>query len=539
VTEAPAPAVLPQAPGKEIIRVADVAKDFGGVRALRGVTFALNAGEVRALVGANGSGKSTLVKILAGYHEPEPGASLRLHGVPTSFEVTTRARDGLRLGVVHQDLGLIDGLSLLENFLLPTFARRHRWHIDWRRSREMAAEFLSRFGVTDLSATVERTPRVTRALLALARAVYALEGNAEAPEASAVGGVLILDEITAFLSVEEIGILRDVVRDTARRGHAVLFVSHDLSEVMTFADKVTVFRDGLVVGDQAVEETSLDKLFELIVGRKRVATLPLNADTADTAHPMQVIDIGVAGAGTSSFMIAPGEVLGATGLLGSGFEEIPYILFGARTDGVGSLRMSGEVVDLSHHDVVGAIARGIALVPGERLKSGLIGAMSIAENVTMLQLRQFADRGRLAWSNLRTYAGEVIERYRIVAPSPGADVLTLSGGNQQRVLLAKWLETRPRLLLLHEPVQGIDVAARIAVAQLIRGHAKGGAAILCASSDYEFLSEVCDRVLIYGRGEVTSELGRRPGEPLISRDAIEWACLHSSSHDPAPVEADV
>lgn len=511
--------------------MAGVSKTFGGVRALSDVALGLDGGRVRALVGANGSGKSTLVKILAGYHLPEPGGTLWSHGAPAPFPAEARAKERSPLGVVHQDLGLIDDLSILENFLMPRFARRQCWAVNWRRAATRTAAVLERYGVADVHENIDQTPRVTRALVALARAVDALERGGSPAQSGLAGGVLILDEITAYLSAEEIETLRQVVRATAQRGHAVLFVSHDLGEVMSFADSVTVLRDGRIVAEREIQQTGPDELFELIAGRKREATLPVAGARADALHAIQVTDAGVVGAATSSFRVASGEVLGLTGLVGSGFEEMPYLLFGAHDDGVGTLRIDDEEVDLRRLGIGDAMAHGIALVPSERLKTGLIGGMSIAENVTMLRLPQFVERGRLKWGKVRAAGSEVIDRYRITAPSPSTEVSALSGGNQQRVLLAKWLESKPRLLVLHEPAQGIDVGARVEVARLVREHANGGDAIICASGDYEFLSQVCDRVLVYRGGTIVAELTRNRLEPRIDRDAIEWACIHGASRE--------
>jgi ribose transport system ATP-binding protein len=522
------PAGTDDAGGEVILALSRVSKHFAGVHALRGVDLTVCGGEVRALVGANGSGKSTLVKILAGYHQPEPGAAISLRGRPRRFSELSRSQQRLGIGVVHQDLGLIEELSVLENFLLPRFAASQQWYIDWKKARRDAAPFLARFGVSSLAAKVAEVPRVTRALLALGRAVRVLESSEGQSHGGQGGGILVLDEITAFLSAEEVHVLHQVVRETAQKGHGVLFISHDLGEVLSFADAATVLRDGAVVAQRTVADTSAEMLFELITGRGREQVVPSAVATPDHPAAVRLADIGVAGAGRASFSIAPGEVVGLTGLLGSGFEEIPYVLFGARHDAVGTLSMGGQEISLDGLSIRRAISKGIAFVPGDRLGAGLIDSLSIAENMTMLKLPSFVEHGALAWRRVRAYAREIIKRYRIVAHSENDGILTLSGGNQQRVLLSKWLEENSSLLLLHDPVRGVDVGARIEIARLVRTHATEGAAVICASSDYEFLSEVCDRVLVCRNGDVVEELVRQSGE-LIPDEAIEWACLNKGA----------
>jgi ribose transport system ATP-binding protein len=318
------------------------------------------------------------------------------------------------------------------------------------------------------------------------------------------------------------------VRDTANHGHAVLFISHDLGEVLEFADTATVLRDGRVVGNRDTKALAPDDLFELIVGRPRDEVVPATAAPADAETLVRAEAVGVPSAGRSSFAVAAGAILGLTGLLGSGFEEVPHILFGARR-GEGRLVVGRDALDLHGLRPRAAMAKGVALVPADRLGAGVIATLSIGENIAMLQLPRFTRRWTLLWRRLRGYARDVIGRYRIVAHSDADDVLTLSGGNQQRVLLSKWLETSPRLLLLHEPVQGVDVGARIDITRLIRAHAQQGVAIVSASSDYEFLSELCDRVLVYRNGAVVEELTRPSPDTPISRERIEWACLSTGA----------
>jgi ribose transport system ATP-binding protein len=283
------------------------------------------------------------------------------------------------------------------------------------------------------------------------------------------------------------------------------------------------------VGYRAVADTDTDDLFELIVGRRREEAVPAVGQDVDTPHAVLVSDVGVHGGGSSSFQVAPGEVVGLTGLLGSGFEELPYILFGARPDGVGRFVMNGQTTDVRRLRVPDALAKGIALVPGDRLRSGLIDTLGVDENAAMLQLPRFVSYGVLVWRRVKSHATSLIAQYKIKAPSVRAEVLTLSGGNQQRVLLAKWLETRSHFLLLHEPVQGVDVSARIEITKLIRQHADDGTAVLCASSDYEFLSEICNRVLVFRMGTIVEELTRESRDRPITRDRIEWACLYKGA----------
>lgn len=522
-----------------VLEISNLSKRFGGIQALDDVRLTVSPERIRALVGANGSGKSTLVKVVAGYHRPDSGVA-RIAGVDVPLDDERRLREVWNVGAVHQDLALIDELSVGENFLLPYLASTGNVRLNWPALRSIAKPYLERFGVrVSLRSKVGQTPRVDRALLALARAVYVLEspvsGHAGSSDATVgrprASSTLILDEITAFLNADEVDMLRTAVRGIADEGFNVLFVSHDLDEIVTFADDVTVLRDGRVVSDCAVNEIDKKSLFTLIAGY-RPTTAPASdgrirrSGTARAEGDVTVSELRSSDGqfGPVDFAVGSGEILGLTGLIGTGFDQIPYALFGECGLQAGTLELGGRTYALAKLKPAEAIALGIALVPGDRARQGLWMHMSIGENLAVTNGSMTERPLALSWRAVWSRAQASIEEFKVKAAGVRSRVADLSGGNAQRVMLAKWLSAAPSLLLLHEPVQGVDVGARVQIAELIRRRAENGLAVLCASADHEFLAHLCDRVLIFNGGVVRSELLPAAPSTHITKAQILWAC---------------
>ena len=510
--------------GSPVLQVTGLAKTFGGVRALQGVDLTVNAGEFHGLLGQNGSGKSTLIKVLAGFHAPDPGASLEVNGEQVSLPLSPGAFHGLGMRFVHQDLGLIPSLTVLENLLIEELSTTADWSVSWRAARTRALELFSRFGLAlDPADRVGDLRPVHRALLAIVRAVSSMPEVDDAGR----GGLLVLDEPTVYLPKDDTQLLFDVTRRVAESGAGVLFVSHDLDEVMELTDRVTVFRDGRVVGTAVTADTSSREIVEMIVGRELAAAVHTGDPAASADAPVQVEVQGLCGGQVerADFAVRTGEILGVTGLSGSGFEDLPYLLFGVGSAESGTIVIAGTPRDLPGLSPARAFKSGVALVPADRQRDGAVLSLSVLDNVSMQVLDRFQRGPFLNRTKLRNEARTVLSRFAVRPDDPTLTCSSLSGGNQQKVLMAKWLQTRPTLLLVHEPTQGVDVGAREEIFAVLRTAAGEGMSVVCASSDHEQLALLCDRVLIFRQGRISAELVGRS----VTKEAISEHCYAAPS----------
>lgn len=483
----------------------NLSKTFGSTRALKNVTFTVQPAEVHALVGQNGSGKSTLIKILAGYHNPDSGAELWIDGKPVKLPMQPGKYRHYGISFVHQELALLLSLTVLENLRAEELCLQGKWYISWNREIRAAKDLLSRFELDiDPLAKVEDIAPGSRALLAIVRAVEAMRKRA----GLGGGGVLVLDEPTAFLPREDVERLFSMMRLITAQGASVIFVSHDVDEVLEIADRTTVIRDGSVVATMLANETTKEALVEKIVGHPLPAGQgkKLSSGSSDRAIP-KIIIRGLTGGNVKGISIDAyrGEILGLTGLLGSGFSDIPPLLFGAMRATEGRLILDKVSYELSAMNPWNAIEARLVLIPVDRRSEGLVDALTVIENMSLPILRKF-NRWRLNHAGIATNTRSLIEDYDIRPADPQKKVEELSGGNQQKVLLAKWLQTKPLLVLLNEPTQGVDVGAREQIHSILKSQAASGTTILCASSDCEELATICNRVLIFSRGEVVEEL---------------------------------
>ena len=496
------------------LRIARLSKRFGDAYALRDVALTVEPGEVHGLLGQNGSGKSTLIKILAGYHAPEPGAEISVFGRPFAH-----ARAGLAF--VHQNLGLIPGLSVLENVRLGAFATERGVLIDWRAERARATSLFARHGLSiDPMAPLGTLPPVEQAMVAIVRAMEEITARQDQHGGE---GLLVLDEPTPFLPRAGVDRLFELVRGVARRGAGVIFVSHDVDEVMAITDRATVLRDGQVAGTLVTREATAEDFVERIVGR-RVGRFHIGArDVGTGAGDVAVAGLAGGGLHDVGFTLHRGEVLGLTGLIGSGFDAVLAFLAGARRAQAGSLLLGDRRLDLAALEPHGAIAAGIAYLPADRLGAGGVGSLPVEDNVTLPVLDRFRRRMLLDRGAMRAVARRLGVTYAVRPNRPELPLGALSGGNQQKVLLAKWLQRTPALLLLDEPTQGVDVGARQQVFAALEAAARDGTAILVASTDYEQLEQLCDRVLIFARGRVQRELAGAD----VTKDRIAECCYAS------------
>ncbi len=501
--------------------IENLSKTFGGQRALVNAAIQVERGEVHGLLGQNGSGKSTLIKVLAGFHEPDPGSSLWVHGEPVALPLPPGRFRELGISFVHQHLGLIPALTVVENLLIGRLAAAERWGLSWRRERERASALFARFGLSiDPALEVSHLAPVERALLAIVRAVDELEW-----QGSGGRGLLVLDEPTPFLPRGDVTLLFDVIRRIVGEGSSVIFVSHDVDEVMEITDRATVLRDGHVAGTLTTRGSTKDDFVEMIVGRRIEARSFVTPPAASRTRSVGVHGLSGGMVRDLSFDLAAGEVLGLTGLVGSGFDEVPYLMFGARPASSGELTLAGKSVRLQAMTPGDAIARGIVLIPADRPNAGAIGMLPVSDNVTMPLLGRTFSSLMLDRGGMVRRALEVAEAFTVQPRDPRLPLSALSGGNQQKVLLGKWLQLEPRLVLLDEPTQGVDVGARQNVFQHIAKAAAGGACVICASSDYEQLEAICTRVLVLAQGRVTAELV----PPHITKQAIAEHCYVGSA----------
>jgi ribose transport system ATP-binding protein len=478
------------------LTVSQLSKTFPGQRALDGVDFDVRPAEVHALVGHNGSGKSTLLKILAGYHVPDRSSGrILVGGTRLRFGDPASAHDvGLRF--IHQELGLVDDLSILENLRLGTawntgVGRRIRW----RRERQSAREALQRVGLNaHPDALVRDLGAIQRTQVAVARALQDRQG----------ARFLFLDEPTATLPASEVDRLFALIRATVAQGLGVVYISHRLAELFEISDRVTVLRDGRVVGSGDTASFTRDQLVELIVGSPQSgASCPTRPATVKALGYLSFDDIHAGDITGMSFSMGAGEIVGMAGLVGSGVHDVPSTLLGRVAVTRGSIRVEGsEVQRLSPHEL---LARGIAVLPSARALRN-IPSLSVRENLTLPDLRPLWRRGRLRLRYERAVVRQFIERFRITPAQTERIVAHLSGGNQQKVSIAKWMRLNPRLLVLDEPTQGVDIGARREILNILREASRDGVAILICSSDLEDLADICHRVLVVRDGRVGSEL---------------------------------
>ena len=489
-------------------------KTFSGRRVLTDVDLAVSHGDIHALVGSNGSGKSTFIKILAGYHPPDPRAALTVRGHHVALPLSAATASHLGLSFVHQDLGLFEGGTVLENLLVGQYRTGFGWRILWRSERARARSVLREYGLdVDPDAPLSTLTDVQRALLAIARALIHLP--------AAEGALLVLDEPTARLPHDSAAEFFRRVRSIADRGHAVLFVSHRLDEVVTLADRVTVLRDGRVVARHHKPDLTVRGLVTEMLGFEMGQLYP---DQSHGYGEVVATITGLSGGVVRRFDADchRGEILGLTGLLGMGHDAVPYLMFGAEPAHAGTIEIAGSTVELTSITPRRAMSLGMGLLPGNRARDSAVGEATARENLTLATLRRYSVGGRMRRGMEREEARTQMARFEVTPVDPEAIMATFSGGNQQKTLLAKWLARRPHLLILDEPWHGVDVGAKRQIMRLLSEAASEGMAIIIASVEAGDLAEVCHRVLVMRRGEVATALA---GSDLTSARISEQVQL--------------
>lgn len=502
----PTTASYASASGAPLLQVEHVSKQFGGVRALDDVKFDVMTGEVLCLAGENGCGKSTLIKIITGVYQPEPGAEMRFQGRPIEGLSPAVARD-LGIQVIWQDLALFAELSVLENIGFERNLGARPRLVDYRAMRADSERILERLGVgLDLDAPLRSLPIAQRQIVAVARALVTK------------ARLVFMDEPTASLSQAETDALLAIVRRLSAEGIAVVFVSHRLAEVLEVCSRVTVLRDGQLVGTFPTKGMTQTRLTELMTGK----TFDYAVSRRDLSAHRAVLEIdGLSRANQYedvSLTVREGEIVGLTGRLGSGRTELALSLFGMTQPDRGAIRLNGKPVHfVSNRD---AIRAGVGYVSEDRLTLGLIQPQSIEDNAVIAVLDSLLDPKPLISFKLRdSLVSKWIADLGVKIGKPSNAISTLSGGNQQKVVLAKWLATKPRLLILDSPTVGVDVGARAGIFAIVRKLAEAGMAILLISDEIPEVYFNADVVLHMRDGRIVGQY--RPQDVAI--DAIEEA----------------
>ncbi|MDQ0393576.1 sugar ABC transporter ATP-binding protein [Labrys monachus] len=497
MTNTPGPPQLtPQrAAGVPSLALTGVSKSFPGVRALDAVSLSLYPGEVTALIGENGAGKSTLVKIMTGIYQPSAG-TISVDGRPVIF---SSAQDAFRAGItaIHQETVLFDDLSVAENIFLGHAPRGRFGTINWRSVRRQARDVLGRMGAghIDPGARLKDLGIASRHLVAVARAL------------SIDARIVIMDEPTAALSLREIEELFTLIDLLKRSGKAILFISHKFDEIYRIADRFTVFRDGAMVGEGLIRDTGQDEIVRLMVGRSVDHIFPrreprLGAPVlavSGLSHPTEFEDIG--------FELRKGEILGFYGLIGAGRSEVMQAIAGMTRTSRGAITLEGRA--LAPRSAADSIEAGIVYVPEDRGRQGVVIGLPIFQNISLPSLGRTSKSGLLRLAEEFALARAYTERLDLRASSLSQDVGTLSGGNQQKVVIAKWLATAPKVIILDEPTKGIDIGSKAAVHGFMAELVAQGLSVIMVSSELPEILGMSDRVAVMREGRLAAIYDRR------------------------------
>jgi ribose transport system ATP-binding protein len=481
-------------PAAPLLEMRGISKRFPGVIALDSVNLQIMLGEVVAICGENGAGKSTLMKILGGVHQPDEGEIL-VDGKPVKIE---NVNDAMRLGIafIHQELNVLDNLDVAANVFLGREPRNALGLIDRKKIHADTAPFLQRLGLQ--VSTKTRLDKLSLAHQQMVEIAKALSLNAR---------LIIMDEPTSSLTLSETKRLLELVCELSEQGVSIIYISHRLGEIDECADRVVVLRDGKNAGELSHDEATHDKLVNMMVGREiKSFYVQSNAQKTPGFFRARNVSTPLHPGKMVSFDAAAGEILGFAGLVGAGRSEMAKAIVGLDRSPGKEISLAGERISIRvPRD---SIEHGIYLVPENRRTEGLVVEMSIRENVTLPSLRRFSRFGMIQKNRECEVAREQVSSLKVKTPGVESHVMNLSGGNQQKVVLGKWLAMNPKVMILDEPTRGIDVGAKAEIYRLMRELAEGGAAILMISSDMEEILNVSDRIAVMHEGEITGVLER-------------------------------
>lgn len=474
---------------KNIIELNNISKTFNGVRALKNFDFSIKRGEIHCLVGENGSGKSTLIKIISGVLQPDNGSDIKINRKPYKKISTIDAiNEGIE--VIFQDLSLFPNLTVYENISINERVSRRSVFINWRDTRRISREALKNIGITiDLEKKVEELSIAQRQLVAIARAI------------TKKLKLLIMDEPTSSLTKKEVNLLFKVIRNLKKKGISILFISHKINEVLEITDRVTVVRDGNKIGVFNVKDIDSRSISKHILGeeisysnyRAKIEKEKILLEVKNMTRKNHFENI--------NFKLFHGEILGITGLLGSGRTELAISLYGLYRPDSGSIYINGRLAKIS--STKDAISYGIAYMPEDRLSEGLFLSKSIGKNIVVNSLGKILNKiGLISENRIKEYANKWLNELGVSTESHGKKVSSLSGGNQQRIVLAKWIATEPRILILDGPTIGIDIGAKFKIYEIIRKFSKRGIGIILISDEIEEVYNNCNRILIMKEGRI-------------------------------------
>ncbi|MGW8426239.1 sugar ABC transporter ATP-binding protein [Peribacillus simplex] len=487
-----------------VLKMSNISKTFSNLMVLKNVKLELYSGEVHALMGENGAGKSTLMKILAGIHIPDAESGhIYLNGQEVSWKDPLDAREK-GISVVHQELTVAPNLTIGENILMGTNYPKNRFGlVKWDEVHEQAQKILEKMGfnlksrtlVSGLSVAQQQMVEIARALAFKAK-------------------VLIMDEPTSSLTEKEIVSLFKIINDLQKQGVAIVYISHRMEEIFEVCDRFTVLRDGEWITSGLIEETNPDDLVKKMVGREMKKlfrrTLSLTSAVSESNKSTPVLELKNVSDNTFvkdvSFKVYPGEIVGLAGLVGAGRTELVRTIFGASEITQGEIYIDGRRVDID--SPIDAVANRIAHVPESRKDQALFLSMSVKENITMTELSKHRQLGVLDWKKIDASAKKYIDEFKIRVAASNQEVSNLSGGNQQKIIIARWLSISPKVLLLDEPTRGVDIGAKTEIHKIISELAEKGLAVLMISSELPEVIGMSDRILVMSEGRLKGELSR-------------------------------
>lgn len=492
---------------EHIISLENIYKYFGNIAVLKDVSFHLKKGFVQALVGGNGAGKSTLMKILTGVYSCDQGV-IKIDGQEVKIN---KISDAQKLGIrmIFQELSLSPTMTVMENIFLSNeiksgimLNKKEMYARTQQLLDELQIDAQPSDKIQDLDVGVCQLIEIAKALSVDAK-------------------VLIMDEPTASLTDRETKILFDIIENLKKKGVSIVYISHRMKEVFQIADSITILRDGEIVAEKPKEEFTLDSVIELMIGRnveKKMEFVKREASVGDEVF-MSIEDLTVGNRVHGvSFDVRKGEVLGLAGLMGSGRTETLEAIFGIRKDAVKKITIENKEVSIKNVDV--AIQNGIALIPEDRRRQGLVLDHTVKDNLCLPNLKKLSNWLKIKRSKVIDMIVKCIESLAIKTDSAEVEMLNLSGGNQQKVVIAKWLETNPKLLLMDEPTAGIDVVAKGEIIDIVRKFAAQNNSVIFVSSEATEMLAICDRILVYSSGKIVQEIDR---ESILSEEMLEYA----------------
>ncbi|TGE31692.1 sugar ABC transporter ATP-binding protein [Desulfosporosinus sp. Sb-LF] len=475
---------------KLILEMRGISKGFSGVQALKKVNLSVESGEVHCLIGANGAGKSTLMKVLSGVYSMDEGEILFDQKLATIIDPISSTKMGI--SVIYQELSLLPNLSVAENIFIGKYPRKYRYLLDWAELTKKARALIDSLGIKiDVMEPISNLSIGHRQIVELAKA---LASNAK---------LIVMDEPSATLSSEEFETLVRVIQELKNKGISIIYISHRLEELFRVGDKVTVLRDGQYVATKQLNEITQDQLVELIIGHPLSKEKKPKLSVSYTEELVSLKDIHTNKLNAINLSLYKGEVLGLYGLVGSGRTEILRAIYGADPLQKGELYINGGKVKF--RSPAEAMKKGIALVPESRKTQGLLLNLSVWENAVVPSLKKYTRFGFLKYPTMFKHVNEQVEQLKVVTPSIRASVKNLSGGNQQKVVIAKWLLKNSNILLFDEPTQGIDIGAKEEVYKIIKNLSDKGFGVIVASSELAELVQLCDRMVVMFNGNIAGE----------------------------------